>query len=89
MDVKLKQLGNELDEKLNHKTKNTFITDIGVSHKSFAFRMGKGKGKGKVDQWVGGLSAGQTVFKLTSIIPIKEGISPLKCGANKLSLNFK
>lgn len=62
------------------------FTDIGVSHKSSASRMGKGKGK--VNHWVGGLSAGQTIFKLTGI-PIKEGISALKCGANKLPLKLQ
>ncbi|CAN0088048.1 unnamed protein product, partial [Sphacelaria rigidula] len=38
------------------------FTDICISNKSSASRMGKGEGK--VNYWVGKLSAGQTSFKL-------------------------
>lgn len=68
------------------RLKIQIFPDIGISHKSSASRMGKGKGK--VDHWVGRLSAGQIVFQLTGI-PIKEGISALKCGANKLPLKLQ
>lgn len=61
-------------------------TNIGISNKSSASRMGKGKGK--VNYWVGGLSAGQTLFELTGI-PSKEGTLALKRGSNKLPLKFQ
>ena len=62
------------------------FTDIGISNKSSASRMGKGKGK--VSYWVGKLSAGQTLFELTGI-PLKEGTLALKRGANKLPLKLQ
>lgn len=62
------------------------FTDIGISNKSSASRMGKGKGK--VNYWVGKLSAGQTLFELTGI-PLKEGALALKRGANKLPLKLQ
>lgn len=68
------------------RLKINLSTDIGVSNKSSASRMGKGKGK--VNHWVGGLSAGQTLFKLTGI-PVKEGMIALKRGANKLPIKLQ
>lgn len=62
------------------------LTDLPISKKPSAARMGKGKGK--VDYWVASLPAGKTVFLLYGV-DAEQGIPALLSGANKLPINFK
>lgn len=60
--------------------------NIGVSKKPTSARMGKGKGK--TQYWVNRVKTGTSIFRLDGI-NVKEGITALKAGANKLPLRVK
>ena len=62
------------------------LTDLAITKKPSAARMGKGKGK--VDHWVVSLSAGKTIFLLYGV-EAEQGIPALLSGANKLPIKFK
>ena len=62
------------------------LTDIPISRKPTAARMGKGKGK--VNNWVTSLPAGKPLFLLYGINE-EVGLPALKSGANKLPLKIK
>lgn len=60
--------------------------DIGVSKKPTSARMGKGKGK--TQYWINRIKTGTSIFRLDGI-NMKEGLTALKAGANKLPLRVK
>nr|YP_009364838.1 ribosomal protein L16 [Fucus distichus]ARI50026.1 ribosomal protein L16 [Fucus distichus] len=62
------------------------LTDIPISRKPTAARMGKGKGK--IHNWVASLSAGKPLFLLYGIIE-EVGLPALQSGANKLPFKVK
>ncbi len=61
-------------------------TDIPITKKPSAARMGKGKGK--VDHWIASLPAGKAIFLLYGI-NAEQGIPALLSGANKLPIKLK
>lgn len=62
------------------------LTDIAISRKPTAARMGKGKGK--LSYWVTSLPAGKPLFLLYGINE-EQGLPALRAGANKLPFQFK
>ena len=62
------------------------LTDIPISRKPTAARMGKGKGK--VNNWVASLPAGKPLFLLYGISE-EVGLPALQSGANKLPFKIK